>query len=335
MSLTLKQIILHKIDRQEQKSAEVDTILVPILANKELQSNDDLMQMINTLHQSFNLKAKQFASFEEGSNFAKNLNKYIEQELDFTKFSGYIADLVAKNLTDFNLEVGTLLVCRYSFLSTDYFFLAILQTCDSVLLNEQFEIQPSKYLDLLSLDTAIRINLTTLSEEPNSDRYLSILKTKIGRRTCAFFNHLLEAKDGYDSTKQNKTLVQAVNDYCANMDDKQAIETKHKVLEYCIEQQKQGEDIILANLDETIPSFDDYNFSDFSKNNDYGLDDSFEAKPRSLKALTTFSGSGGGISISFKSDQIGTKIVWDKENDSLTINGLPPNLRDQLTRNLK
>ncbi|VEH65747.1 nucleoid-associated protein NdpA [Rodentibacter pneumotropicus] len=54
-----------------------------------------------------------------------------------------------------------------------------------------------------------------------------------------------------------------------------------------------------------------------------------------LKALTKFSGSGKGITLSFDADLLNTRIHWDSINDELLIKGLPPNLKDQLQKALK
>ena len=53
---------------------------------------------------------------------------------------------------------------------------------------------------------------------------------------------------------------------------------------------------------------------------------------RTLKQLTKFSGSGGGITINFDAMLMGERIFWDPVTDTLAIRGTPPNLRDQLQR---
>ncbi|MDX2322278.1 MAG: nucleoid-associated protein, partial [Moritella sp.] len=41
---------------------------------------------------------------------------------------------------------------------------------------------------------------------------------------------------------------------------------------------------------------------------------------------------GGGLSVSFDQKLMGERISYDAQTDTLTIVGIPPNLREQLTR---
>ncbi|MFT5282799.1 MAG: nucleoid-associated protein, partial [Yoonia sp.] len=51
--------------------------------------------------------------------------------------------------------------------------------------------------------------------------------------------------------------------------------------------------------------------------------------------LNKYSGAGGGISVSFERKLLGQRIHYDIQTDTLTISGLPPNLKDQLTKSVK
>ena len=54
-----------------------------------------------------------------------------------------------------------------------------------------------------------------------------------------------------------------------------------------------------------------------------------------LKSLTKFSGAGKGVTLSFDADLLNQRIYWDPITDTLTIKGIPPNLKDQLQKALK
>nr|MBA2816660.1 50S ribosomal protein L25 [Candidatus Pantoea persica] len=51
-----------------------------------------------------------------------------------------------------------------------------------------------------------------------------------------------------------------------------------------------------------------------------------------MRQLTKFSGSGRGLTLNFDATLLGERIFWDLATDTLTIKGMPPNLRDQLQR---
>lgn len=64
----------------------------------------------------------------------------------------------------------------------------------------------------------------------------------------------------------------------------------------------------------------------------YELEESFPADRSTLRQLTKYAGSGGGLTINFDAMLLGERIFWDPATDTLTIKGTPPNLRDQLQR---
>ncbi len=65
---------------------------------------------------------------------------------------------------------------------------------------------------------------------------------------------------------------------------------------------------------------------------DYQLESSFPADRSVVRKLTKYVGQGGGVSISFDQKHLGERIQYDPDSDTLTIQGIPPNLREQLKR---
>ena len=95
----------------------------------------------------------------------------------------------------------------------------------------------------------------------------------------------------------------------------------------------QGEEIVLNEISQVMPTLNEIEFAQFTQNEDYGLEENIPPMRSTLKALTKYSGSGKGITISFNAELLGERLIWDELNDSLIIKGLPANLRDQLERN--
>lgn len=127
----------------------------------------------------------------------------------------------------------------------------------------------------------------------------------------------------------------AVDDYCQEMqfDKQDKTSARENVYNYCQAQLQAGEEIELRNLANELPSNGENNFTEFVKNSDYDLEETFPVDRSALRQLKKFSGSGGGLSLSFDSDLLGERIKWDPQTDTIVIKGVPPNLRDQLQRN--
>ena len=337
MSITVKQIILHQIIKAEPEG-ENPPQLSCILREQLLTITPEVEQMMLQLHQGYQNKAKAYGVFQESSVFAQNLNRLLENEVDFLPFSHEATHLLITELSKYNFaDNGTLVLCQYNFLATDYLFIALLDSRISMLVNEQLEIQRTEYLDITQFDVAARINLTDLQLNANSNRYLTFIKGRVGRKIADFFMDFLGAEEGLNPQVQNQCLLQAVSDYCVQgeLNSEQTQAVKKQVFEYCKGQINSGEEIALTELSDTLPTLNQQPFVAFTQEQNYGLEDSIPPIRTALKSLTKFSGSGKGITISFDAELLNQRILWDETTDTLTIKGLPPNLRDQLQRRLK
>ncbi len=337
MSITVKQIILHQVVKSNEE-AENSPQLTAVLREQLLAITPEVEQMMLQLHQGYQNKAKGYGVFQESSIFAQSLNRLLENETDFLPFSHESTHLLIKELSKYNFaDNGTLVLCQYNFLATDYLFIALLDSRISMLVNEQLEIQRTEYLDITQFDIAARINLTDLQLNANSNRYLTFIKGRVGRKIADFFMDFLGAEEGLNPQVQNQCLLQAVDDYCVqgelNREQTQAV--KKQVFEYCKGQLNSGEEIELAELSNELPTLNQQPFMAFTQEQNYGLEENIPPVRTALKSLTKFSGSGKGVTISFDAELIDQRIIWDEAADTLTIKGLPPNLRDQLQRRLK
>lgn len=335
MSITVNQIVLHQL----VKNMDGDSIKMESVLRDELLSiTPEVEQMMLQLHQGYQNKAEAFGVFQEKSIFAQHLNRLLEQEIEFLGFSQYSTKLLADELGKYNFaESGTLILCQYNFLATDYLFIALLDSRHSMLVDEHLDIRRTEYLDITQFDIAARINLTDLQVNANSNRYLTFIKGRVGRKISDFFMDFLGAEEGLNPQVQNQCLLQAVSDYCdqGELNKEQTQAVKKQVFEYCKGQLSNGNNIELRELSDSLPTLNEQPFVVFTEEQNYGLEESIPPIRSTLKSLTKFSGSGKGVTLSFDAELLNTRIQWDPMTDTLTIKGLPPNLKDQLQKALK
>jgi nucleoid-associated protein CGSHiEE_07855 len=294
--------------------------------------------MMLQLHQGYQNKGKAFGVFQENSIFAQDLNRLLENEINFLNFSQQSTKLLAQELGKYNFaDSGTLILCQYNFLATDYLFIALLDSRISMLVDENLEIRRTEYLDITQFDIAARINLTDLQVNANSNRYLTFIKGRVGRKISDFFMDFLGAEEGLNPQVQNQCLLQAVSDYCeqGELNKEQTQAVKKQVFEYCKGQLASGDEIALTELSANLPTLNERPFVTFTEEQDYGLEETIPPVRSALKTLTKFSGSGKGVTLSFDADLLNNRIEWDPLTDTLTIKGIPPNLKDQLQKALK
>lgn len=333
MSITVTEIVLHQLHQnQASETPQLDTVLREQLLN----ISPEVEQMMLQLHQAYQGKAKAYGVFKDESIFAQQLNRLLEGENDFLPFSHSSAKMLATELTKYPFATGgTFILCRYTFLATEYLFIALLDSRASMLVDEKLEVQRTEYLEIAQYDIACRINLTELKLNAQSNRYLTFIKGRVGRKVADFFMDFLSAEEGLNPQRQNQTLLQAVHDYCeqGELSGEQTQAVKKQVFEYCKGQINSGEEIALQELSASLPTLNEQDFANFTQNQDYGLEENIPPVRNALKSLTKYSGSGKGVTLSFDAELLGSRLIWDELNDTLTIKGLPANLRDQLQRN--
>ena len=335
MSITVNQIVLHQLIKRIDGD---DNKMESILRNELHPITAEVEQMMLQLHQGYQNKGKAFGVFQENSIFAQDLNRLLENEINFLNFSQQSTKLLAQELGKYNFaDSGTLILCQYNFLATDYLFIALLDSRISMLVDENLEIRRTEYLDITQFDIAARINLTDLQVNANSNRYLTFIKGRVGRKISDFFMDFLGAEEGLNPQVQNQCLLQAVSDYCeqGELNKEQTQAVKKQVFEYCKGQLASGDEIALTELSANLPTLNERPFVTFTEEQDYGLEETIPPVRSALKTLTKFSGSGKGVTLSFDADLLNNRIEWDPLTDTLTIKGIPPNLKDQLQKALK
>ena len=335
MSITVNQIVLHQLVKHAENET---TTMESVLRDELLTITPEVEQMMLQLHQGYQNKGKAFGVFQENSIFAQDLNRLLENEINFLNFSQQSTKLLAQELGKYNFaDSGTLILCQYNFLATDYLFIALLDSRISMLVDENLEIRRTEYLDITQFDIAARINLTDLQVNANSNRYLTFIKGRVGRKISDFFMDFLGAEEGLNPQVQNQCLLQAVSDYCeqGELNKEQTQAVKKQVFEYCKGQLASGDEIALTELSANLPTLNERPFITFTEEQDYGLEETIPPVRSALKTLTKFSGSGKGVTLSFDADLLNNRIEWDPLTDTLTIKGIPPNLKDQLQKALK
>ena len=335
MSITVNQIVLHQLVKHAENET---TTMESVLRDELLTITPEVEQMMLQLHQGYQNKGKAFGVFQENSIFAQDLNRLLENEINFLNFSQQSTKLLAQELGKYNFaNSGTLILCQYNFLATDYLFIALLDSRISMLVDENLEIRRTEYLDITQFDIVARINLTDLQVNANSNRYLTFIKGRVGRKISDFFMDFLGAEEGLNPQVQNQCLLQAVSDYCeqGELNKEQTQAVKKQVFEYCKGQLASGDEIALTELSANLPTLNERPFVTFTEEQDYGLEETIPPVRSALKTLTKFSGSGKGVTLSFDADLLNNRIEWDPLTDTLTIKGIPPNLKDQLQKALK
>ncbi|MBQ4830022.1 nucleoid-associated protein YejK [Alteromonas sp. MMG017] len=279
------------------------------------------------------------------AEFSEGLKNYLAQkkaggdnlEEEFHSFSLSATKRLVKTLIDTGtVETGFLIFCQYEFLATQYLMIALLNTRSHVEVTNSLDLSAREHLDLARMQLAVRIDLTQWDIQPEQQRYVSFIKGRMGRKVSDFFMQFVGCEELVDVKQQNKQLISSVDAYLASesLDPQEQHQHREEVKTYFKEKIDAGESLSVDELANRLPSNEETssNFSSFTQSMEVPLEKEIQPDPAALKQLAKFTGQGGGVSVSFERKLMGDRVFYDPATDTLTIRGIPPNLKDQLNR---
>lgn len=334
MSILLNEVALHQIIETEEGVFAVH------YGNHHAPIQPAYESLVEELHRSYSGKTKGYGYFQPDSELKQWLIDSRKGKTPFYEFSKVCADRIKEELSKYPFaSEGTLVFAQYQSFATDYLLIGLLSSNSGVTVMDNLNLSATAYLDIARMDLAAAVNLSMLESDPESNRYLSFIKGRVGRKVSDFFLDFLQAEVGFNAKHQNQVLMQAVEDFCADakLDHEENISIKKQIHDYCNDQKKHGDEINIKDLSDELPHFDGdvSSFARYTQDNGYELEVSFPVDAGCVRKLKKFVGSGGGITITFDTALLFERVFYDSETDTLTIKGTPPNLRDQLSRSHK
>lgn len=332
--MPVRHCIVHFIDKKPDGSPAVlharDTELLPS------QVVDD---MLADLNDSYNAKAgKAWGFFQPESGaypFSGWLASFLDGKQNFSAFSRIAVEHLQKLIEESNLATGGHVVfIQYQQGLTEYLLIGLLHHSEGVALNEELEVKQANYLDLSRLQLATRINLSEWQNNKASRQYISYLKGKNGRRVSDYFKDFIGCQEGIDGPSETRTLLKAFSDFVESEDlpEKQAREMTDTLVGYASSQAKCGGSIALKDLSGLIDEDRPSAFYDHILSKGYGLSPEIPADKGTLSRFRRFTGRAEGLSISFDSHLLGSKVEFDQNHGTLTLRSLPAQLTEQLRK---
>ncbi|WP_045499000.1 nucleoid-associated protein [Vibrio hyugaensis] len=299
MSLQLHHLALHQLIKQAQGELRLQLRSAPLEGDAHSEQ----------LHQHFIQKpGKGYGLFQPGSDVHSGLLSYQQGQQTFHAFSCDCATKLHQELVKYPFaDEGVLVMAHYQHLATEHLFIGLLPIQQSLKVTGSLDIRATDYLELNHITIAACINLSDLAHRLDSDRYLIYIKGRVGRGVSDFFLDFLQAEVGLDVKAQNQVLLQAVEDFCADhqLDKHESHHYRQQVFDHCSAQLKAGDEVVIRELSNALPaSVDGQNFEAFTERQGYELD----------------------------AQLLNERIFYDPDTDTLTMKGVPPNLRDQLMR---
>jgi nucleoid-associated protein len=332
--MPIRHCIVHLIEKKPD-----GTPAVLHARDSELGDSQPIETLLADLNESYNAKqGKAWGYFHEESGaypFSGWLSQYMDGNQDFTGFSRQAVEHLQKLMEESNLSTGGhVLFAHYQQGMTDYLAIALLHHSNGVAVTDALDVREAKHLDLGQLHLATRINLSEWKNNQQSRQYISFIKGKNGKKVSEYFRDFIGCQEGVDGPGETRTLLKAFSDYVESEDlpDEKAREKTSALVGYASSQARIGEPMSLEELSGVIDEERPRAFYEHIRNKDYGLSPEIPADKRTLNQFQRFTGRAEGLSISFESHLLGSKVEYDEARDMLIIRNLPTQLTDQLKR---
>ena len=331
MTVQVERLVVHYVDKKDET---VDIHL----RNDEMPVNDKVNIFIEQLHHAYNGKpGKGFCGFnpEKNSIVSSSVQSYRQGDMHFYHLTEQAVEVLKEELNKYAFnETGYLIFCHYRYVADDYVLIALVNVKEHYSINQELDLTSSRHLDIAKMQLAARIDLNGLATAEEDKRYISFIKGRAGRKVADFFLDFLGCEEGIDARQQSQVMLSAVEDYLSEQsyDKSEKDELRKQVFDYCTDCVSSGSDADVSQLSNAISSDDGASFNSFYKEQAYDLEESFPVDKKTVTSMVKFSGQGGGVSVSFERKHLGERVFYDTHSDTLTIKGIPPNLKDQLER---
>ncbi|MCF6218841.1 MAG: nucleoid-associated protein [Gammaproteobacteria bacterium] len=295
--------------------------------------------LLDKLKSSFMVRlTRRHGSFsaQEEPLLPAELDAYLAGEHSLTEVSQRFVQAFAKQLEQQSLALNAhfLFFTEKAFDHHHIFYLFVAHQSESLAISEQLEVCPSYVIDTGATLFGIKVDLA----EWKGDRqyaYLSSVPPKGDASLVELFDLLTGFHHGINKQESTTQLLDGIEHYVKQLPNEQANEVRHQVVEYCTAKEKSDEPVTIPGLSEVLNGIDcDQFIRQMATHNPKAEDEPVMIDRRALQRYVKFSGREKALAISFSSDQLNERVIYDENRDTLTINGLPKALRDQLLRHL-
>ena len=346
--MVIQKLIVHLIEKQADSGQSSLS-----LSDESIAASPALEMFLDALNKTYNSKAtKVFGSFiepdsqsseddnDQPDNMKMLLVTYLENKsLENKKQAGFIeythqAMSLLKHYIDQASKAtgGYMIFIHYTLFGSDFMLIAMLNNQLGVSVNKKLEINTIDYRDINKLHLAARIDLTQWQDEPESGRYISMIRAKESHKLSEYFRKFIGSDETIDSKQETTELFTAVNQFCDNQieNDEKKSQFKQKAAEFCIDQADRGQNVLLNDFSNYVADAEIDDFMNYVKSEQFSLAKEISPNKSVIRRFNKLSGRNAQVSITINEEALGETVIFDAEKETLTITDLPATLKAQL-----
>ncbi len=337
--MTIKHCIIHAIaSTDDNKDVQLH------LREEENSHEGPVISLFTQLKQSLQRSAtRQYGLFDPDQSdnpLASWLTKYSQDEIGFVSVSKKMTEQIKVVLNEQSSSEENepfsahLLYVVEELMDHQYLYLFWINHSDAQYIDSQLDVGNLSFVSGNKLNYVLKLDFSQWAIK-DWQQYLTIQTSRSSKELTHAFLKFSGFLSGVNLQQQTDEFLNIVDQYSQSLDREESNQTKNTIVNYCVDQDMQGNPINFDSLSQVLNEQEPEKFSEFVKENQETPQEEIYAHRNSLKKYVRFYGREKDLSISFSSDRIDDNISFDQETGSLTFKQVPKSLQAQLAKYLK
>jgi len=332
--MTIKHCIVHRLSRVSS-----DGKILIETRTEENPSEGAIVSLFTQLKQSLQRSAtRQYGLFdvEQSDNPLPSwLAKFQQDEIGFTSVSQKITEQLQLVLADTQEPISAhLLFVIEELMEHQYLYIFWVNHSDAQTINGHLEAEDLTFIDGNKIHYVMKLDFSQW-EIKDWQQYLTLQTSRGSREIAHAFTRFTGFVSGVNLQQQTDEFLEIVDQYAQTLASEQSNPTKNAIVNYCVDQDMQGNPINFEALSQTLDENAPDKFSQFVGEKQESPQKEIYAHRSSLKKYVRFYGREKDLSISFSSDRMDDNIIYDANSGSLTFKQVPKSLQAQLAKYLR
>lgn len=251
-------------------------------------------------------------------------------------------ELLAQNVAQTWLEslkaaslpmVGVLHVLCHEMAGEQWLYICWQEPQALLAISDSGELVEQPCFDTSVVTVGVKVHLNDW-QRGQGERYIALVSSKADSTLKERFIEWANFKAADNTRKQTDAMLDVVEKYTSELPDEKKGDFRSKVIDYCEQQEQEGETITLQQLAEIAQTDQPQAFSRFAMEHDIDPNNEWVPDRNRIKRYAKFFGRDTDMSISFSTNSFGQTVEYDLDKDALVIKQLPKSLKQQLQKYL-
>lgn len=332
--MSIKHCIIHSIKR----TTEGGDISLK-LRDSENTPEGPIVSLFTQLKQSFQRSAvRQYGLFdpEQGDNPLPGwLKQYESESMGFATVTKKMTEHLKSKLEEVSDGFSAhILYVVEELLEESQLYIFWINHTEAQYIDNDLDIDNLSYIEATKMNFVLKLDFNQWQVE-NWQQYLSAITSRGSKDISHAFLQFCGFLSSVNLQQQTNEFLGIVDEYAQTLTAEESKQYKNKIVDYCVEQDMQGNAVNIKSLSEELNSQEPEHFSDFVKEKQEDPKEEIYAHRNSLKKFVRFYGREKDLSISFSSDMMGENVIFNPQTGELTLKEIPKSLQQQLSKYLK